>query len=78
MEAEILQVVVYTEQGSSVGLIVDDILDIVDQNLELQREVGEDGVIGSAIVQGQVTDVLDVRSLVNMLDPTLFGAVEAA
>ena len=42
------------------GLVVDEIVDIVDDKLEI--EVGSDtpGVIGSAVVKGQATEIIDV------------------
>jgi two-component system chemotaxis sensor kinase CheA len=60
-----LQVVVYSEQGQSVGLVVDRILDIVEVSLALEREATRQGVRGSAVIQDRVTDLVDVRSLVS-------------
>jgi two-component system chemotaxis sensor kinase CheA len=58
-------VVVYSEQGQSVGLVVDRILDIVEVPLALEREATRQGVRGSAVIQDRVTDLVDVRSLVS-------------
>ena len=61
---EMLQVVVYTESGKSVGLIVDNIIDIVEQAMVDRSgdEVGE--TTGSAVIQERVTDLLNVHGLV--------------
>src|SRR5262249_408326 len=54
-----MQVVVYSENGRSVGLVVDRILDIVETSLEVQqaaRSRRQDGIVGSAVIQQRVTD----------------------
>lgn len=58
-----LQVVVYSDQGRSVGLVVDRILDIVEESFVLQPQAGREGVSGSGVIQKQVTDILDVPGL---------------
>jgi len=73
-----IQVVVYTHQGRSIGLVVDRILDIVDEAVSIRRDGGRGGVLGSAVVQGKVTDLLDVRGLVGTADPTFFTPAEPA
>lgn len=69
---EMLQVVVYTEQDRSVGLVVDSILDIVDTPLETQRSSRRPGVLGSMVIQKRVTDLLDVRGVISNVDPSFF------
>jgi len=59
-----MQVVVYSEAGRSVGLIVDRIIDIVDEKLEVQNPAQRRGVLGSSVIQKRVTDLLDVPSVV--------------
>ncbi len=59
----LLRVVVYTEGARSVGLVVDDIHDIVEQAIELSTHTAAKGILGSAVVQGRVTDVLDVEGV---------------
>jgi two-component system, chemotaxis family, sensor kinase CheA len=74
-----LQVVVYTEQGRSMGLVVDSILDIVEEALMVQqRESARTGLLGSAVIQGRVTDLIDVRGIIERADPTFFDAAAAA
>jgi two-component system chemotaxis sensor kinase CheA len=71
-ERDPIQVVVYTHEGRSIGLVVDRILDIVDEAVTIRRDGGRDGVLGSAVVQGKVTDLLDVRGVVQAADPQFF------
>jgi two-component system, chemotaxis family, sensor kinase CheA len=55
-----LQVIVYIENGRSVGLIVDAIHDIVDAPPRARSEAGDD-VASSLVVQHRVTHRLDLR-----------------
>ena len=64
-----LQVVVYSEAGRSVGLVVDRIVDIVDETLVIQNPAQRRGVIGSSVIQKRVTDLLDVPSVVRDIIP---------
>jgi two-component system chemotaxis sensor kinase CheA len=61
---ERMQVVVYSESGHSVGLVVDRIIDIVDEKLVLQNPAQRRGVLGSSVIQKRITDLLDVPSVV--------------
>jgi two-component system, chemotaxis family, sensor kinase CheA len=65
-----LQVVVYSESGRSVGLVVDHILDIVDESLSLQNPAERHGVLGSSVIQKRVTDLLDIASVVRDAIPS--------
>jgi two-component system chemotaxis sensor kinase CheA len=52
-------VLVFTEGERSLGLMVDAILDVVDEPLNVQAGQGRPGFLGSAVVAGKVTDVVD-------------------
>ena len=69
-----LQVVVYSEGGRSVGLIVGKINDIVQESLKVKRQAAGDGILGSAVVHDKVTDLLDVISIIRAADPTFYQA----
>jgi two-component system chemotaxis sensor kinase CheA len=60
---ESLQVVVYTKDGNSVGLVVHRILDIVDEAFALQHQTGRKGVLGTAVIQTRITELLDLPGL---------------
>ena len=64
-----LQVVVYSEAGRSVGLVVDRIVDIVEEKLVVQAPAQRQGVLGSSVVQRRVTDLLDVPGVVREVIP---------
>ena len=67
-----LQVVVYTAHGRSVGLVVDRIIDIVDENIHTEPRSARQGIVASAVIQGCVTELLDVAGAIRMADPNLF------
>jgi two-component system chemotaxis sensor kinase CheA len=69
-------VIVYTERGRSVALAVDKILDIVEDVLESRSDVGDDALLGSAVIQQRVTELLDVRRAILAADPR-FDAADA-
>jgi len=73
----LMQVVVYSEQGRRVGLIVDRIVDIVEGDSTLQAASSRAGVVGSFVVQKRVTELLDVPALVRAANPGFLDASQA-
>ncbi len=59
----ILQVVVFTANGRSAGLIVDEIIDIVEGDMATRKPTARAGILASIVLDGRVTDVLDLRDL---------------
>jgi two-component system, chemotaxis family, sensor kinase CheA len=51
---------VFSDGSRSMALVVDEIVDIVDDNLEIQVGSENPGVLGSAIVRGLATEIIDV------------------
>jgi two-component system chemotaxis sensor kinase CheA len=51
---------VFSDSGRSMGLVVDEIVDIVEDRLDIQVVSDRPGTLGSAVVKGQATEVLDV------------------
>ncbi len=62
-DSELLQVIVYSSNGRSVGLVVDEILDIADQSVAVQQIRQVETLKGAAVIQQRVTDLLDVPAL---------------
>ena len=60
-----LQVVVYTDEERSAGLIVDRILDISEENIANLQPASREGIQGSLVVQGRVTEILDLEELIH-------------
>ena len=70
--SDTLQVVVCTEQGRSYGLIVSQINDIVDEAVTITRTAAARGILGSAVVQDRVTDLLDVPGIIRAADASCY------
>jgi two-component system, chemotaxis family, sensor kinase CheA len=75
---EPLHVVVFCENGRSVGLVVDEILDVVEEVVHVEPHAPATGLLGLAVIQGRVTDLLDVRALLERDEPSFFAHKGAA
>ena len=71
-DPSLLDVVVYSDEHRTVGLVIDRIIDIVETDFTHTRRANRNGLLSSAIVQGQVTDLLDLPAVVRMVDPSFF------
>jgi two-component system chemotaxis sensor kinase CheA len=68
--AQPLQVVVCSQSGRSVGLVVDQIADIIDCTLDIQGPSLCDDLLASAVIQQRVTNLLNLPTLMLRIDPT--------
>jgi two-component system chemotaxis sensor kinase CheA len=73
-ERETLQVVVFSHQGSDIGLRVEQILDVVQEKVTLQQTESRPGVLGTAVIQGRVTELLNLQSALRALDRAAVSA----
>jgi len=69
-----IQVVVYSGAGRRVGLVVDRIVDIVEETLVSRSDAHRHGVMFTAVIQGRVTEFLDIESLLGSVTPDLVDA----
>jgi two-component system chemotaxis sensor kinase CheA len=53
-------VLVFTDEDRSIGLAVDEIVDIVEDHLAIELTGGRPGLMGSAVIRGKATEILDV------------------
>ncbi|RAI39629.1 hybrid sensor histidine kinase/response regulator [Rhodoplanes roseus] len=51
---------VFSDDGRSMGLVVDEIVDIVEDNLNIEVSSEVPGVLGSAVVKGHATEIIDM------------------
>jgi len=51
---------VFSEGGRSMGLAVDEIVDIVEDKLDIEVASSVPGVLGSAVIKGHATEIMDV------------------
>lgn len=77
-ENEIIQVVVFGDEGRQVGLVVKEIIDVVDEVLEVRGNASRDGVLGTATIHGQVTELFDVSAFVASTQSLITQLGEAA
>ncbi|HTB43269.1 MAG TPA: chemotaxis protein CheW [Acetobacteraceae bacterium] len=52
-------VLVFTDRDRSMGLMVDEIIDVVEDRLEIELSGARAGLLGTAVIAGEATDVID-------------------
>jgi two-component system chemotaxis sensor kinase CheA len=52
-------VLVFSDEEHTMGLAVDEIVDIVEEQLKIELAVSKPGLIGTAVVSGKATDIID-------------------
>ncbi len=62
-DSDDLQVIVFHERGRYVGIVVDEILDIVQEAVAIKSPGTTFGMLGSGVVNGKVTDFIDLDAL---------------
>jgi two-component system chemotaxis sensor kinase CheA len=55
---------VFSDGSRSMAMVVDEIIDIVEERLDIQVASASPGVLGSAVIRGQATEVIDVGHFV--------------
>ncbi len=53
-------ILVFSDHGRSMGLVVDEIVDIVEDKLDIEVSSDRPGVLGYAVVKGNTTEIVDV------------------
>jgi two-component system chemotaxis sensor kinase CheA len=71
-------VLVFTENDRAMGLMVEEILDVVEERLVIQPGSGRPGFIGSAVVAGRVTEVIDTAHWLAQAGEDWFRAARPA
>jgi two-component system chemotaxis sensor kinase CheA len=71
-QSDVVSAVVYTEHGRSVAMVVDSIVDIVEDTATARRDIAGDGLLGSAVIDKRVTELLDVRRAILAADPHFY------
>ena len=70
--ADAMHVVVHSENGRSVGLVVGRITDVVDERLTVTSDNCPAGILGSTVIQKRVTDLPDLRHIIQPAEPQFF------
>ena len=71
-------ILVFADDRRSMGLVVDEIIDIVEERLNIEVGGNEAGILGSAVIKGQATEVIDVGHFLPMAFPDWFTRKEMA
>ena len=53
-------ILVFSDDGRSMGLLVDEIVDIVEERLDIEVASERPGILGYAVVKGSATEIIDV------------------
>ncbi len=51
---------IFSDEGKTMGLVVDEIVDVVDAHLDMQLSSDAENLLGAAIIDGQAAEILDV------------------
>jgi two-component system, chemotaxis family, sensor kinase CheA len=74
--ADPVQVVVFNDGDSSVGMVVDEILDVTEEAVTVRQESDRNGLLGSAVVGKQVTDFLDLNQVIRAVGGDWFQGTD--
>jgi len=69
-------ILVFADDGRSMGLVVDEIIDIVEERLHIEVAGSQAGILGSAVIKGQATEVIDVGHFLPMAFADWFSRKE--
>jgi two-component system chemotaxis sensor kinase CheA len=53
-------ILVFSDHGRSMGLVVDEIVDIVEERLDIEVSSDRPGLLGYAVIKGATTEIIDV------------------
>jgi two-component system chemotaxis sensor kinase CheA len=67
-------VLVFADREHTMGLVVDEILDIVEEELAVELVAERPGFMGSAVIAGKATDVIDAGYYLTLAFENWFGA----
>ena len=71
-------ILVFTDRDRSMGLVVEQIVDIVEDRLKIELSADAPGLIGSAVIDGKATDIIDAGYYLTQAFSDWFGAVSQA
>src|SRR5690242_7067821 len=69
-------ILVFADDGRSMGLVVDEIVDIVEERLNIEVAGSQSGILGSAVIKGHATEVIDIGHFLPMAFADWFSRKE--
>lgn len=70
-------ILVFTDQERSMGLVVDEIVDIVEERLKIELATDAVGLVGSAVLAGKATDIIDAGYFLTQAFADWFGTSDS-
>ena len=67
-------VIVFSDRDRSMGLVVDEIVDIVEDSLKIELTSNREGYVGAAVIAGKATDIVDVGFYLTQAYKDWFGS----
>ena len=64
--------IVFNDGDRSVGVVVDQILDVVEETVMVRQKSTRKGLLGSAVVGKRVTDLLDLNEVIHAANESWF------
>ncbi len=71
-------ILVFTDRDRAAGLVVDEILDVVDEAVDVEIAGDRPGVAGTAVLRGHATEIIDVGHYLTQARPDWFATASAA
>ena len=65
-------VVVFEQGKHRIGLLIEQLIDIMEESVAAPRPAGHPGLLGSAIIGGKVTDLLDLHTIIRNFEESWF------
>jgi two-component system chemotaxis sensor kinase CheA len=69
-------VIVFSDGDRSMGLMVEEIRDIVEERMTVESSSGKKGILGAAIISGKATEIIDIYHFLASAYPDWFSGVK--
>ncbi len=69
-------VLVFSDNDNTMGLVADEIVDIIEDQLNIELSIDKPGLIGSAVIGGRATEVIDAGYYLTQAFSSWFGAAD--
>lgn len=73
VDDKIQVVVLFFDHEHSIGIVMDRIIDVLEEPITIKSTASRPGVLFCAVVQGQVTEILDVENIIRIAKPGFFS-----
>jgi two-component system chemotaxis sensor kinase CheA len=73
--SDCIHVVVFGNDEQNVGLVVEEVLDIVEEAIEIKGRANRCGILGTAVIQERVTELFDVEGFLKQALARLLDSV---